>query len=108
MPTGAAPATWQSYPGNQEAYEAGLVRSVDGKGWKVQVDNFIGGKGMVAAIGKDAGLLMQRYGINAAKAAAIRQGMSVREQQMQDGSIKLVCEPRQQLARAGAGYGSGY
>lgn len=94
-------------PGNKDAYEAGLVKTADGKAWKIQVDNFIGGKGMVAAIGTDAGLLMQRYGINAAKAAALKQGMSVREQQMQDGSIKLVCEPRQQLAQAG-GYGSGF
>lgn len=95
-------------PGNERAYEAGLVKTKDGKAYKIQVDNYQDGKGMVQAIGRDAGLLMQRYGINAARNAAVRQGMQVREQQLPDGSIRLICEPRQQLAQAGAGYGSGY
>lgn len=93
-------------PNNKDAYEAGLVK--DGDGWKIQVDNFIGGKGMVAAIGHDAGLLMQRYGINAARNAAVKQGMSVREVQQADGSIKLICEPKQVYAQASGGWSSGY
>lgn len=95
-------------PGNKQAYEAGLVKTKDGKAYKIQVDNYQDGKGMVQAIGRDAGLLMQRYGINAARNAAVKQGMSVREQKLEDGSIRLVCEPKQQFAQAGAGYGSGY
>jgi len=96
-------------PGNSEAYEAGLVKTADGKGWKLQVDNYRGGLGMVKAIGHDGGLLLQRYGINAAKNAAVKQGMSVREAVQADGSIKLFCEPRTVLAQAGGGYsGSGF
>lgn len=98
-------------PGNRDAYEAGLVKTKDGKGWKIQVDNFDKYQtkgGMCETIGEDAGLLMQRYGINAAKTAAVKQGMSVREVKQTDGSIKLICEPRQVYAKSGGGWSSGY
>lgn len=94
-------------PTNKSAYEAGLVKSADGKSYRLQLDNWDGGRGLNEKIGHNGGLLLQRYGINAARNAAVRQGMSVREELLPDGKVRLVCEPKQQLARAGAGYGSG-
>ena len=93
-------------PQNRKAYEAGLVKTADGKAYVLQVDNWNEGHGLNEKIGYNAGLLLQRYGINAAKNAAVKQGMAVREALQADGSIKLICEPRQVLA--GAGYGSGF
>ena len=95
---------------DKKAYEAGLIKQPDGK-YKIQVDNFDAyeGGGMVKAIGQDAGLLLQRYGINAAKSAAVKQGMQVREQVQADGSIKLTCEAKQfAFAQSGPGWGSGF
>lgn len=97
-------------PTNKEAYEIGLIRSPDGKSYAVQMDNWDGGKGLNAKVGENAGLLMQSYGINAARRQAQKQGMAVFEERLPDGSVRLKCEPRQQLAQAGAGawQGSGY
>lgn len=98
-------------PGNKHAYEAGLVKTKDGKAWKVQADNFDAYNkdgGLTKVIGENAGLLVQRYGINAARNAAVKQGMSVREVQQADGSIKLICEPKQVYAQASGGWSSGY
>ncbi len=93
-------------PGNERAYELGLVRSADGKGWTIQMDNWNRGNGMNEKVGTDACTLRQLYGVHAAMAAAKKQGMSVARQQLADGSIRVVCEPR--VAYAQAGVGSGY
>ena len=96
-------------PQNERAYELGVVQSKDGKGWQIKMDNYMGGKGMNAKVGDDAGLLLQRYGLCVARKQAMKQGMAVREERLQDGRIRLVCEPRQALAAAGGGFvGSGY
>ena len=101
-------------PQNAEAYELGLVRAkANGHGqeagWKIQMDNWQGGHGMNAKVGNDAGLLLQRYGLCVARKQAMKQGMAVREERLQDGRIRLVCEPRQALAAAGGGFvGSGF
>ena len=105
---------------NPQAYELGLVRAryneqkklvadKDGTCWMIQMDNYSGGKGMNQKVGKNAGLLLQRYGINAARNAAVREGMTLSEMQLEDGSIRLICEPKQEFAKASAGgYGTGW
>lgn len=110
---------------NQEAYELGLVRArydnnqasrtfgqvvqdPNGSAYMALTDNWDGGKGLNEKIGENAGLLMQRYGLNAARRQAAQQGMSVvREERLPNGSVRMVFEPRKQYAQAGA-YGSGY
>lgn len=97
------------WAGNKEAYEAGLVKRPDGK-YEVQCDNFDAytasskALSLNSVIGNNAGLLLQRYGLNVARKAAAKQGMSVREVKQTDGSIKLVCEPRQLGQFVGSGF----
>ena len=93
-------------PGNERAFELGLVRSADGKGYTIQMDNWQKGYGMNDRVGHDACTLRQLYGVHAAMAAAKKQGMSVARQQLADGSIRVICEPR--VAYAQAGMGSGF
>ena len=58
----------------------------DGKG-NVALDDFHGHWGKVAELDK----FKQAYAVEAAKAAARKQGLAVSEQKLADGSIKLVC-----------------
>ena len=95
-------------PGNERAYELGLVRTADGQSYAIQMDNWQRGLGMNDKVGTDACTLRQLYGVHAATAAARKQGMNVARQQLPDGSIRLVCEPRVAYAQAGAGIGSGF
>ena len=89
-------------------YELGLVKQADGS-YEARIDNWQGGYGLNARIGNDACKLQQLYGIHAATLAARRQGMNVTRQNQQDGSIRLICEPKPVYAQAGAGWaGSGY
>lgn len=89
-------------PGNRDAYEAGLVRNADGK-YTVQVDNWSGGQGLNEKIGHNAGKLLQRYGINAATSQALKQGMSVREEVLANGQVRLVCTEKPKFATQFAG-----
>jgi hypothetical protein len=89
---------------NPNAYEIGLVRNAAGK-YEVKTDEWE--NDLQKKVGKNAGLLLQHYGIGAAKRVAIKQGMQVREHKLPDGRIRLVCEPRQQQATASAGGGWG-
>jgi hypothetical protein len=78
-------------PGNETAYEVGVVPRRDGKpGWTLLWDFWCGGYGLQAKIGQDAGLLKQAYAIAAATRQARLQGFNVQEQQLAKGQIKLV------------------
>jgi len=99
-----------SIPGDKTVYEIGLVLLANGS-YQLHYDEFNGGYGLQAKVGRKAGLLLQRYGLNAAANQARKQGMTVRsETVLPDGRIRLVCEPRQQFAQAGGGQfvGSGF
>lgn len=79
-------------PGNEGAYQVGLVKRVDGKpGWSLLYDNWCGGKGLEAVIGKRAGKLKQAYAVQVAKKAALGKGYRVKESVGTDGVVKLVC-----------------
>ena len=67
-------------------YEIGLVFR-DGA-WHLMWDSWQTG-GLEAALGKDCNELRQAYGIEAAKLEAQRQGYSIYEQALEDGSVKL-------------------
>lgn len=78
-------------PNRQHAYEIGVVPRRDGKpGWSLMWDFYRGGKGMEEFSGKGCSKLVQAYTTVAARETAQRQGMRVTEQQMADGSIRLM------------------
>lgn len=78
-------------PHAKTAYEIGIVKSRDGKpGWSMLWDFFGGGMGLRDAVGDNCSKLVQAYTTVAARETAIRQGMRVTEQQLADGSIRLV------------------
>ncbi len=81
--------------GDKHAYEVGVVRARNGKqGYVLHWDFFNNGYGMQAQVGENCKHLRQAYAVEVAKKAAKRQGMNVREQKQQDGSIRLVCVGR--------------
>ena len=78
-------------PGNSRAYQVGVVRNPNGRGFTLLYDAWSGGFGLEAKIGKDASKLRQRYAAEVAIKNARRQGFRVTEQAGTDGKIKLVC-----------------
>ena len=70
-------------------YEVGVVEMPDGA-YSLRYDSWYSG-GLDVKLGKNAGLLKQAYGIEAAKIAARRKGFSCYEQVQEDGkTIELV------------------
>ena len=54
-------------PGDDQAFEIGVVRCRDGRpGWMLCYDNWSGGRGMTAKIGENAAKLKQYYAVVAA------------------------------------------
>lgn len=72
------------------SYEIGVTRRRDGRpGFALLWDSWHAG-GLERALGAGAGKLVQRYGIEAARRAALRAGYSVAGEQVNaDGSITL-------------------
>lgn len=77
-------------PGNEKAYEIGVLK-LDGKpGYTLRYDDFMGGYGMVSASGNECSALRQHYAAVVAMRTAQRQGYRVNEQRLSNGKIKLV------------------
>jgi len=89
-------------PGDERAYEIGLVLGKDGKTYEVNFDSWNGGKGMVERSGKGCSKIMVEYGRAKTKSIAQSKGWSYREERLQDGRIRCYCEPKRK-AYAGAG-----
>ncbi len=64
-------------------YEIGLVSNEEDGGYELQTDYW--DKGMEAAIGKNGGLLKQRYAVERTKTEAIRKGYRVIEKKTDNG-----------------------
>jgi hypothetical protein len=76
---------------NEEAYEIGVVRS--GDKWELNADFFIGGKGLEAAVGKNAGKLLQAYAVVDGIEAFQLHGFALTEQTtLANGAVKCVFE----------------
>ena len=74
-------------------YEIGVLASKDGQpGYSLSFDLFMGGNGLQKRVGDKCQRLAQAYTAVATRETARRQGMRVREQQLEDGSIRLVLE----------------
>lgn len=69
-------------------YEVGVVAARDGDGFDLRWDSWCEG-GLAAVIGAGAEKLTQAYGIEAAKAEALRSGWACNEEQQPDGTVLL-------------------
>jgi uncharacterized protein DUF1257 len=79
-------------PGDAGAYEIGVVKRRDGRpGYTLIWDFWCGGWGIEAKAGRDCNKLRQAYALVVAKRAALKQGFSVSEQRVADGSYVLRC-----------------
>ena len=68
-------------------------------GWMLGYDAWAGGKGMMDVVGKNCDVLMQSYGVAAARAKASQLGWGVQEVKQQDGSVRLVLTPAESQAQ---------
>lgn len=78
-------------PGDNKAYEIGVVKRRDGKpGFQLLWDFWQGGFGLTAKIGETGGLLKQAYAIEATKKQMIRDGYRVTETVSPQGNALLT------------------
>lgn len=76
--------------GNDQAYEIGLVKAADGRGYKLVFDFFAGGYGLMEKVGNDCDKLRQEYAVSKATITAHKQGYRVLRAPQPDGKIKLT------------------
>jgi hypothetical protein len=81
-------------PGNEQAYEIGVVKKKTGKGFELRYDYWNGAEGLESVIGEGARVLKQRYSTTVAKREAIRNGFRVKEFTRSDGTIVLKATGR--------------
>jgi hypothetical protein len=79
--------------GSRESYDIGVVLEPDGKTYRLMMDNYKEGLGLVAKVGYKAERLKQGYAVEVAVRAAKRQGFRVIKRTIRtDGSIELVTQ----------------
>jgi len=76
--------------GRPNAYEVGVIKAKNGKGYTLLFDYYAGGQGLMKHIGDNAGKLTQRYAAEAAIKQARRQGFQCRETVGTDGKIRII------------------
>ena len=76
-------------PGDAHAYEVGLIRAPDGRGFRLLWDGW--DRRLEPLIGASGGRLMQQYAVAATRREAARRGHQVRgEVILPDGTIRLT------------------
>ena len=76
--------------GNPSAYEIGIVKRRDGRpGYQLQVDWWMGGRGLQAKVGENANALKQSYATEVTRKYWKRKGYRVAETRKEDGTIVL-------------------
>jgi len=78
-----------SVPGNDKAYEIGVVQKPNGQ-WGLVWDFFAGGYGLMEKCGKSAGKLVQEYAAAVATKKAKLQGFAVTRKQLANGHVQLM------------------
>lgn len=76
------------------AYEIGVCKNPNGKGYTLLFDFYAGGQGlmqMVSTDGKNANKLLQRYSTQVAKRKLKRKGMRVKEI-VENGKVRLIAK----------------
>ena len=69
-------------------YEVGVVQALDGDGWDLLWDSYDAG-GLAGKLGAKAERLVQAYGVEAARAEALRSGWACTEERQPDGTVLL-------------------
>jgi hypothetical protein len=75
-------------PGNQQAYEIGVVR--DGEGYKLLWDSFMGGYGLEKVVGENADILKDAYAAALSTSHYSQLGYMVTQEMTEDGAIVLT------------------
>ena len=75
-------------PGNDRAYEVGVVQQPDGT-FRLAWDAWSGGYGLMERVGDNCGRLVQSYAAQVATKQARKQGYSVQRKVLADGKIQL-------------------
>jgi hypothetical protein len=80
---------------NADAYEIGLVKRADGKGYDVSWDSFNGGYGLCKVVGygsvkPNADRLKDWYAAEVSRKQMARQGFQVKMNQL-DGKVQVLC-----------------
>lgn len=75
--------------GKPNAYEVGVVRRKDGRGFTLLWDFWSGGFGLQDAVGEDANRLKQNYATQVARKYWTRKGYTVSESRREDGTVVL-------------------
>lgn len=76
-----------SVRGKKDAYEIGVVANTDGS-YKLNWDDYAGGRGLVDVVGQGASRLKQEYAVAVAEKQARRQGYRVKRENI-GGKIRL-------------------
>lgn len=79
-----------SIEGNAKAYEIGVLKKKNGKGYHLLWDFWQGGYGLQEKIGKDGQKLKQMYATEAAKRQMKREGYRFKEKTDTEGNIYLT------------------
>jgi hypothetical protein len=78
-------------PGNDRAYEIGVVKRKDGKpGYQLLWDFYQGGYGLQEKVGENAKLLTREYTTQVAIKPAIRQGYRIQRQVKENGEVIIT------------------
>lgn len=85
-------------PGNDKAYEIGVVKRADGKSYELQYDPFSRGNGMMDLVSSESdkhkqklGRLLQAYSTAVARKEMMKAGYRVSEKVDAKGVVRLVC-----------------
>ena len=85
-----------SIPGDEEAYEIGVIKNPQGEGLTLALDSYAEGKGMMAKVG-GAGCetLIQEYAVQVAEMEAqelLAQGWTMERIEQTNGDVQIVLE----------------
>ncbi len=77
-------------PGNNKAYEVGVVKKPGNRGYTLLWDFWSGGFGLQEKIGEGGGLLKQSYAVERAKKEMLRKGFRVKSKTDSNGAVLLT------------------
>jgi hypothetical protein len=72
------------------AYEVGVIKNPNGKGFKLIWDFYAGGQGLMSVIGTDGKKLIGAYAEHATKRAMKKQGLQVKMKTLKDGTRRIT------------------
>jgi len=80
-------------PGDEQAYQVGVIQAADGHSFDLSFDAWAGAGGMVEKVGKNCEKLAQEYSAQVAEIEAqelLSQGWTMERQTQANGDIQIV------------------